>query len=446
MKSPIRFILLIGFGSLLILIGFLVLSSFWKAEHLYDEMAAIHDAYRKADSVLDGIHANVYTTSIIVRDYLMDPRVEAMELYRNDLVTLRASMEKHLADLHSIAGTGDSGTFDRLRRAIDTYWNSRDSIFDLTPQQKSKEGFSLLRSVIPHRQAVILLTQEINDLNAANLQKEEQKISQSQAEFRRYMVGVFVVALSLALLIAGISCFHISRLERNSERERRRTEQTELELRDLSQKLVQAQEEERRSISRELHDEIGQMLTGLRLELRNVEELRTSAGPDFMEHLVEAKDLAERSLCSIRDLAMGLRPSMLDDLGLGPALQWQAREYARHNGIPAKVEVEGALEGLSDKLRTCVYRVVQESLTNCARHAHTKNVRVTVHSNNGNLAITIQDDGVGFDPAGSARRGIGLVGMEERVRELGGTMKISSQRNQGTRLEIAIPMMQQQAS
>ena len=129
------------------------------------------------------------------------------------------------------------------------------------------------------------------------------------------------------MLSAGISFTHITRLERRSEQERRRIELAEHELRLLSQKLVQAQEEERRSISRELHDEIGQMLTGLRLELRNLEELHLASSPDFAAHLAETKELAEKVMRAVRDLAMGLRPSMLDDLGLAPALQWQAREY-----------------------------------------------------------------------------------------------------------------------
>jgi signal transduction histidine kinase len=246
------------------------------------------------------------------------------------------------------------------------------------------------------------------------------------------------------LLIAGLSFLHISRLERRSEVERRRIEHAEQELRLLSQKLVQAQEEERRTISRELHDEIGQMLTGLRLGLINLEELHTASSPDFSILLAEIKDLAEKVMRAVRDLAMGLRPSMLDDLGLGPALQWQAREYSRRNGIPATVEIDGDLDHLSEDLRTCIYRVIQESLTNCARHADAKNVRVTVHATKGDIAATIQDDGIGFDAGSAASRGIGLIGMEERVRELGGAITLRSRPNRGTVVDITIPLLGKQ--
>jgi len=112
----------------------------------------------------------------------------------------------------------------------------------------------------------------------------------------------------------------------------------------LSQALVRVQEDERRAISRELHDEVGQMLTALRMELGNLEGLRADAGHQFEEHVAACRRIAVQALNSVRDLAMGLRPSILDDLGLGPALQWQAREFSRRSGVPVSVEIQGSLE------------------------------------------------------------------------------------------------------
>jgi signal transduction histidine kinase len=293
---------------------------------------------------------------------------------------------------------------------------------------------------------LINLTREVDDLVAGSIQKEQETIAASQGGFRRYLLGLFSAALLLSLLVAGLSIRHIARLERRSEEERRRIEEAEQELRSLSVKLVQAQEEERKAISRELHDEIGQMLTALRLELGNLVELREAPGPGFAERLAETKELAEKAMRLVRDLAMGIRPAMLDDLGLAPALQWQAREFARHNGIPAVVEIDGDLENLSEELRTCVYRVTQESLTNCARHARASSVRITVHGSNSHLALTVQDDGVGFDRSRILSRGLGLVGMEERVHKLGGEMRILSGANKGTLLEISVPLTREQTA
>jgi signal transduction histidine kinase len=442
MKSP-RLFLLLGFGTLLILIALLALGAFWRAERVYGELSAIQNSYWKRSSILNDIQADILDTALIMRDYIIDPQIAAGIQYRHDFLQIRSSMESRLSSLGAILGM--SAALDRLRNEIDNYASSMEPIFEWTPQQKTRLGYEFLRKQVrPRRQGMIQLIQEINRLSADDVMRADQNMRQSQVAFRRFLAGSTSVSLTLALIVAGISFFHISRLERRSGQERRRIEQAEKELRLLSQKLVQAQEEERRSISRELHDEIGQMLTALRLELRNLEELYAAPEPDLLRRHAEIKDLAEKTLRAVRDLAMGLRPAMLDDLGLEPALQWQAREFSRHNSIPAIVEIDGDLDDLSEELRTCVYRVVQESLTNCARHAHAKNVRITVHGGRSEMALTIQDDGIGFDPGNAVSRGIGLIGMEERVRELGGAMTVLSQPNKGTIVEIAIPLVRKQ--
>jgi signal transduction histidine kinase len=137
---------------------------------------------------------------------------------------------------------------------------------------------------------------------------------------------------------------------------------------------------------------------------------------------------------------MGLRPSMLDDIGLGPALQWQAREFSRRSGISAVVQLDGALGGLPDDHRTCIYRVVQEALTNCVRHAGAKGIRVSVHGGSDLVNVTIQDDGIGFDPEHPVAEGLGLVGIRERVRQLGGTVAITSQAQKGTIVTVELPL------
>ncbi len=445
MKSGTRIVLLAGFGTLLILIGFLALSAFRRAERIYAEVASIHETYRQGAAILQEMNSGIYLAGLLVRDYLMDPQQASGIEHRNELLGVRSSLDKLLAELAPLLGQEDAGTVALLGREVNTYWTLLDPVFEWTPEQKAERGLRFLRKqVLPHRQALVSLTQKIDAINAASLGKEGERIRESQAEFRKYLGGIFAVTLFLGVVVAGFSFVNISRLERRSENERRRIEHAEQELRLLSQKLVQAQEAERKSISRELHDEIGQMLTGLRLELRNLQELRMAPGSGFEDHIAESKDLAEKALRSIRDLAMGLRPSMLDDLGLGPALEWQAREFSRRNGIPATVDIDGDLENLPEDLRTCVYRVVQESLTNCARHAKAKNVRVTVHGSKGSLAITVQDDGVGFDAASSHSQGLGLIGMGERVRELGGSVTVSSALNRGTLLDITLPLEREQ--
>jgi len=155
------------------------------------------------------------------------------------------------------------------------------------------------------------------------------------------------------------------------------------------------------------------------------------------EHLAKVKDLAEKSVKTVRNIALLLRPSMLDDLGLVPALEWQAREVSRRGEM--EVDVHSALtsEQLPDEIRVCVYRLVQEALNNAATHASAKNAHVSVTQTD-RLRVEVTDDGQGFD---SKRvRGMGLLGMEERVRRLGGTLKIESRAGHGTTVVAELPL------
>jgi signal transduction histidine kinase len=203
---------------------------------------------------------------------------------------------------------------------------------------------------------------------------------------------------------------------------------------------VQTQELERKALSRELHDEVGQTLTALGIEIGNLEKLRNADRDSFTTRIEDAKRLNMDAMRAIRDLAMGLRPSMLDDLGLEPALQWQGREFSRHTGVPASIQVNGSLDDLSEVQRTCIYRVIQEALTNCARHAQAMRVLVSLHVDNGRVVVVIQDDGVGFDISAKIRSGLGLVGIQERVQALEGSIRIASKHARGTTLRVEIPL------
>jgi signal transduction histidine kinase len=202
--------------------------------------------------------------------------------------------------------------------------------------------------------------------------------------------------------------------------------------------LVHTQEQERRTISRELHDEVGQMLTGLGIELANLEHLRDGPQSEYRSHLADAKQLTEETLRTVRNIAMGLRPSTLDDSGIVPAVRWQASELSRRTCIPVELQIEGDFEGIEDEGRTSLYRVVQEALTNCARHAQATTIQITMQGNKESVCLSIRDDGLGFDTARA--RGLGLIGIEERVKELGGSLAVRSWPNRGTLLRVEIPL------
>jgi signal transduction histidine kinase len=142
---------------------------------------------------------------------------------------------------------------------------------------------------------------------------------------------------------------------------------------------------------------------------------------------------------TVRNLALGLRPSMLDDFGLQPALEWHARDFMARYAINVDLTMDGDFATLPDKHRTCVYRIVQEAMTNCVRHAQANNIKIGVTADGGQLRVLVSDDGVGLDPA-HRRKGLGLRGIDERVKELHGTMTISREARRGTTLVVHLPL------
>jgi signal transduction histidine kinase len=440
-------ILAIAFGILVALIALSGLGALQRGRRIYRDISSIYQNYQQGERVLNQVRTEIHLSGLLVRDYLLDPSNLTARSYRDQLLSIREAIPKELEDLKTVVAKQDSAKLERLNEELEAYWNSLDPIFEWTPAQKlALSSFFLRRVVLPRRDAALTIAREIRDLNQANLARQRLEVEEKESELPVYVWKMLAITILLGFLVAGVSIYRITRLEQRSEAQRLRTEMAEAELRRLSQQLVRAQEEERRNISRELHDEIGQMLTAQRMEIRNLRALRNAPEEAFLAHLESTVRLSEQALRAVRDLAMGLRPSMLDDLGLGPAIEWQAREFSRRYGVPVTVQIEGSLDGLPEAHRTCTYRVVQEALTNCARHAQATEIRIALHEHQDRLLITIQDNGVGFDPARAAGRGLGLIGIQERVRDLGGAVNIVSQEGKGAVLSIEIPVQQEVAA
>jgi signal transduction histidine kinase len=204
----------------------------------------------------------------------------------------------------------------------------------------------------------------------------------------------------------------------------------------LSTRLLQAQEDERKKIARELHDNIGQGIAVLLLELYNLDA--KLAPDDSTRALVKGiMQLVQNHEAVVRDMGLLLRPSMLDDLGLIPALKWQAREVSRRTGMQVTVEVTDEWHLLSDDYRTCIYRVVQETLQNAGRHGKAAHAHVSLRQNPSYVCVEIQDDGCGFDTRFT--KGMGMLGMEERARHLGGFCHFGSEPGRGAHISLLLP-------
>ncbi|MFC1975933.1 response regulator [Chloroflexota bacterium] len=238
-------------------------------------------------------------------------------------------------------------------------------------------------------------------------------------------------------------------LEVSSRAERARlfeaVSQQREQLRTLARRLAEVQEAERKQLAQELHDEMGQALTAISINLAAIEkELPPEGPPRIRERLAEASSLTDQTLEQVRELSLDLRPSILDDLGLVPTLNWYVKRYADRVNVKTEFEVSGLEERLPPEVATALYRVVQEALTNVARHAQASTVRLHLLGQDSSVVAVIEDDGQGFDVAEVANRtasehGAGLLGIRERVTFLGGSFDIQTSPAQGTRLSIEIP-------
>ncbi len=225
--------------------------------------------------------------------------------------------------------------------------------------------------------------------------------------------------------------------------------------RQRASQIIDAQEQERKRIARELHDETSQVLTSLLISLAVLEESITTH--EARNRIADTRMLAHQTLRAIRNLSIDLRPSALDDLGLLPALRWYIKEYQQKCSIEVEFQATGFKERLPAEIETALYRIVQESLTNTARHANARKVCITLKEEVDGVYATISDDGCGFDiqalqktsvqergsglESGSGLgRGLGLIGMQERAVLLDGSLEITSHPGQGTTVEVRIPI------
>lgn len=218
-----------------------------------------------------------------------------------------------------------------------------------------------------------------------------------------------------------------------------RQEENAVQLRGLSQQLLQAQEEERRRLARELHDEAAQALTSLLVRLRLLERAHNPEEAQIRVH--ELRELTAQALEEVRRVALDLRPTILDDLGLGPALEWRVDEFNRSGEVQATAEIAAPDRRLPRDIELALYRVGQEALSNVARHADARQVTVRLAAQPEELVLTIADDGRGLSPAPQERpSGLGLVGMRERMAMVGGRLDIQSAPGRGVTVRATVPL------
>ena len=427
-------LLSVAFASLLLITGASAFAIWRNATAAQLRVAALHSAHLEAGNALAALRANVYLTGILTRDYLLDAAPNPTKQYADQFLKIRMSTDESFRVLTASAQSDqEKAALARLRLEVETQLDPTRIVLDLTLAGKNPQRTEFLRERLRRREQIVALANEVERMMTENFSRERQRITKADEDFRASLAWTTGLALVLGFAIAGLTLARMIVLEKQSQ-------VAESELRRLSTQVRTAQEQERKYLSRELHDQVGQMLTGLRMELSTIIRTHSDSDTEFLSRIGHAMGIVEQTLRMVRNIAMLLRPSMLDDLGLSPALAWLVREMSRSSGMEIEADIDAVLDRLPDTHRTCLYRVVQEALTNVSKHAGAHKVEVSLKATGEWVLGTIADNGCGFDTEAIRRNGLGLVGMDERIRELGGHFRVISITGQGTRAEFRLPI------
>lgn len=432
-----RRLLFAGFGGLLALMlaaggyALLVLNQVRSSD------ARVRDLYSARTQSLERVRNGIYQSAIIMRDYLLttDPVLASAQVDR--WRGIRKKTDTALSETAALIDPAEATPMRSLQTQVAGYWKLLDFIADMRrpgtngDDSRVKGATYFAAELTGRRNSMLELLDQIDQLSARELAASNAKLSETFDSLRLRLIVMLAATLCAGLALAVFTVRRTLRLEGESKH-------ASDELKELSARLLSAQEEERRTISRELHDEVGQSLSALLMEAGNAARTVPDGSLEVRRHVESIKKLAEASVNVIRNMTLLLRPSMLDDFGLVPALEWQAREVSKRTGLRVHVAAEESAGELSDELKTCIYRVVQEALHNCARHSQARTVKVVVRHEVNKIILSVEDDGHGFD----ARRvrGLGLVGMEERVHHLGGAFEVESRPGAGTKVAVELPL------
>lgn len=435
-----RAALLAGFGGLLILMAFAGFDAFSILRQIQTRNERIRNDFVDRNRTLEQIRSDLYISGTYIRDYLLETDPKAAETHRASLQKTHREMDDALERYEKFLPAQEAAAFSGLKKELQNYWHVLDPALHWNAAEGRARGSAFLRDeVYPRRASMLGIADQIGAFNEQQLNAGNRQVGSLFAQFRVRLGITLAITLGLGLVLAAFSMSRILRLERDASLRYAEIARARELSNELSARLVEAQEDERRAISRELHDEVGQSLSALLVELGNLSAAISTGAPRQLQGHVEViKKLAENSVQVVRNMALLLRPSMLDDLGLVPALQWQAREVSKRTGMRVDVAAEHVSDELREDYKTCVYRVVQEALNNCSKHARARLVRVTVREEPAKLLLTVQDDGQGFQA--QRERGLGLVGMQERVARLGGAFHVESKLGLGTLLSIELPL------
>jgi signal transduction histidine kinase len=440
-SSPIRRILLLGFAAIfaLWLISAYVLGR--RVIEADSRVAALTTEFTEGEEVLSTVREQVLLSSVVVRDAALEDNAARVSSQRDRLQMVRDDVEARLRDyLPRVDSAVEREHWARLRAEVDEYWSSLSPV--LTGELTGGTAQAYLRSsVIPKHDLVLRVSEDLRTLKQDALREQQAAVAELHRTVRERIWWTSALAVSVGFVVALFAGRYIGRLEtwirhqHGLEREHKR------ELQRLSAELEDARENERRTIARDLHDEIGQSLMTIKLDLGVVDRSGQVSGAPA-QALGEARVSTDLAIRTVRDLSQLLHPPMLNDFGLAVTLQAYVHGFSERSGVRTELVLDRMEARVPSDVEVCAYRIVQEALTNVAKHADATSCRVYLHRLPHSLLVTIEDDGKGIATTNHKEaevRGVGLVSVRERVSRAGGTVSIESA-GRGTRLTVELPV------
>jgi signal transduction histidine kinase len=436
-----------------LLCGFTLIGGIWvwagyyftaRMAELEERSAAINARYMRAPDVLTETGGHVLMGSVYVRDALLDPNPSSAAAYRIQLEESYRAADEALGRYEPVIDVpGERNRIARLRREVDSFRRTLLEVLETDSRSWPTTAPALLRGrIMPKREGVMRISRQVQSLNRSALVQQQKDISALYRLTQRHVWQSFGLALAASFSIALLSMLYAGRLEARIQRQRLKDVENARDLQRLSSQLLTAQEQERRAIARELHDEVGQVLTAIKVELSLAQHAVEAAGapPNLLE---DARSITDGALHTVRDLSHLLHPALLDDLGLPSAVAAYLKGFGRRHEVDVDLLHNGMDERLLPEIESAAYRIIQEALTNVARHAQAKTCRIRLQRLADILLVTIEDDGIGFDVAAveQARleHGLGLIGIRERVAQLGGKLRVDTGQGKGVRLIVELP-------
>ena len=415
-----------------------------RLEEVERQAAQVAERYARAQDLLTTVRTQVLVASVRVRDALLNPDPGAVAAYRDQVATNYATLDDALTAYEPVLGSDtEHVAITRLRREVEDFRDTVSTVLHGGSGQSPAQVRQLLnRHIVPRREAAFRISEEVQALNrAAYLQQQAELVAihrTAERTSQRRLIAASTVSAGLLLLVGA----YAGRLEKRLRAQRDRDARLSRELQDAHSRMVQAQEDERRVIARELHDEVGQVLTAVKFELGLAQRAIDARGLSPVP-LIEAQNVTAAAITTVRDLSQLLHPVALDDLGLVAAVDVLLRGLARRHDIQVELSHTGLDDRLDPAVELAAYRIVQEGLTNVARHSKAASCRVELLRREERLVIDVVDDGAGFEldgPASPPAR-LGLLGVRERAVQCGGDLLITTTPGAGTRLHAELPLV-----